>query len=82
MRAMSEHEDRAETTTVVLAVIGIGTVILFLREWKRTTPPATWVFVFLLVAMIIASAAVAWTGAEGGLIRHSEVRPVETAGNP
>ena len=78
MKAMAEHEDRAETATVVMLVIGVAAVVLQVREWKRTTPPANWVFIALIAAMLIANAVVAWTALEGGMIRHSEVRPVES----
>jgi hypothetical protein len=77
MKAMSEHEARADIATIIIVVAAILAVFLLCRYWKKPEAPRNWVFIALLVAMTVTSAAMAWTGYKGGQIRHSEVRAAE-----
>ena len=72
-RTIHEHEERAETATVVSVVTGIAG--LGLLGWaarrKEASPLAMGA---LLILTGISAGTMAWTGASGGRIHHPEVR--------
>lgn len=72
-RAIHEHEERGEAATilsVLAAAAGIATLVL--AERRGQAPQAAMIGVLGL--SLLSAGAMAWTGAAGGPIRHSELR--------
>lgn len=71
--AIHEHEERAEAAAALAgltAVLGIAALALSERK-KAVHLPVTGL---ALVGALVSAGAMAWTGAAGGPIRHSEIR--------
>lgn len=74
MALIHEHEERAEVAlavSILTALAGVGLIVLGRR--RAVDPPRNWL-VGLLILALVSAALVSWTGAAGGVIRHSEIR--------
>lgn len=67
------HRQRAETATIAFSILG-AMGVLGLLSLNRSKGIAPWFLVSLLAVAAIATALMAWTGLQGGMIRHPEVR--------
>lgn len=68
------HEERAEVAAGLALVAALAAIGLALVELERAAP-APRAFVAAVLALSLANAGVmAWTGASGGVIRHTEIR--------
>ncbi len=68
------HEERAEVAAAFAVLAALASIALALVEHERSAPaPRVLVAVVLAVALGNAG-AMAWTGASGGVIRHTEIR--------
>ena len=74
--AVHAHEDSAGKAFFVAGVVGVLALGALIR-WRRTPVPAS-ATLTLLVATVILSGMMAWTGLLGGQVRHTEVRPGAT----
>lgn len=68
-----KHRDVAEKAFIALEILGtLSLAGLLLFKGAKTTP--NWFTTTFLVITIIATGLVSWTGLQGGIIRHTEVR--------
>jgi len=65
------HRSIAEQALIALEVLGVMSLFGLFRGIKKTP---SWFPITLLVVAIIATGLVSWTGLQGGIIRHTEVR--------
>lgn len=72
-----EHEERAETTLIVVLVTGALAAVAFwrLRGQRPIEPLVSGV---VLAAVVLSAGMLAWTALAGGEIRHEEIRPGAT----
>lgn len=70
--SIEQHEDIAQTVSVALGVLGLGSLLALIRFRRRAIPPA-FAAITLAVAVVL-SGALAWTAHLGGQIRHDELR--------
>ena len=68
------HEEVALVATILAGVTALMALIFFGVTMRRGGPITTVPVAILLVASLVTCGAMAWTGATGGKIRHSEVR--------
>jgi hypothetical protein len=67
------HEERAGTAGILAIVTGLGALATALWSWRRGAVPA-FPGGLVLAGTVITAGAMAWTGAAGGLIRHTEIQ--------
>jgi len=75
--AIHEHEDIADKAFIAAAALGVLSIAALLR-WRRAPLPQG-AAMTALVATVVVSALMGYTGLLGGQIRHTEVRPGATA---
>lgn len=75
------HSDSAVISAIFVGLLGLFALWALWRFRTAVTLP-TWVVRVALVASIIGSGLMSWTGLLGGQVRHTEVRPgfVEPSG--
>jgi len=74
-RALIEaHSDAALISAIFVGLLGLFALWSLWRFRSDVTLPA-WVVRVALVASIIGSGLMSWTGLLGGQVRHTEVRP-------
>jgi uncharacterized membrane protein len=74
-RALIEaHSDSAVISAIFVGLLGLFALWALWRFRSEATLP-TWVVRVALVASIIGSGLMSWTGLLGGQVRHTEVRP-------
>lgn len=71
-----EHEELGQKSYIVAAVVGVLAIGLLVRG--RNLPISSGVAATGLVASLIVSGMMAYTGLLGGRVRHTEVRPGAT----
>jgi hypothetical protein len=71
-----EHEEMGEKSYIVAAVVGVLSIALLVRT--RNVPVSNGIAATGLVASLIVSAMMGYTGLLGGRVRHTEVRPGAT----
>ncbi|MGB7441514.1 MAG: hypothetical protein WA919_10630 [Coleofasciculaceae cyanobacterium] len=68
-----KHREVAEQALIALEILGAMSLVgLFLFRDAKKTP--IWFTTTLLVVTVIATGLVSWTGLQGGIVRHTEVR--------
>ncbi|MEE8556299.1 MAG: hypothetical protein V3T14_00255 [Myxococcota bacterium] len=73
-KRIEEHEERADIAMPMAVIAGIGALVVLVLGWQRAGPiPVTWL-IGLLAASLLTTAAMGWTAAAGGVIRHTEIR--------
>jgi len=65
------HSNVAQQALIALEILGVMSLFGLFRGIKKTP---SWFPISLLVVAIIATGLVSWTGLQGGIIRHTEVR--------
>lgn len=65
------HKNVAEQALIALEILGVISLFGLFRGTKNTP---SWFPITLLVVAVIATGLVSWTGLQGGIIRHTEVR--------
>jgi len=76
MRALSEHEERAENASLslnILAIVAVASLFFTLKK-PGVMKKEFWIYV-LLAGTIAASSVVGFAALKGGEIRHPEIRP-------
>jgi len=68
------HSDSAVISAIFIGLLGLFALWALWRFRTAVTMP-TWVVRVALVASIIGSGLMSWTGLLGGQVRHTEVRP-------
>jgi uncharacterized membrane protein len=68
------HSDSAVISAIFVGLLGLFALWALWRFRTAVTLPA-WVVRVALVASIIGSGLMSWTGLLGGQVRHTEVRP-------
>ena len=68
------HQDAALIAAIFVGVLGLFALWAIWNFWSTPLLPS-WVVRVALVASIIGSGLMAWTGLLGGEVRHTEVRP-------
>jgi uncharacterized membrane protein len=68
------HSDSALISAIFVGLLGVFALWALWRFRAAVTLP-TWVVRVALVASIIGSGLMSWTGLLGGQVRHTEVRP-------
>jgi uncharacterized membrane protein len=71
-----EHEESAEVAFIAISVVGVLALGALIR-WRRAALPAALTYA-ALIATLLVSGLMAYTGLLGGRIRHTEVRPSAT----
>lgn len=68
-----EHREIAEWSLIALEILGALSLVglFFSRTTKKTV---NWLTILVLLVAIIGTGLVSWTGLQGGIIRHTEVR--------
>jgi len=72
--AIDLHEDRARIATAVSALTAVESLAVLLLIQRRRSLARPLLF-GLTVSAALSAGAMAWTGAAGGLIRHTEFLP-------
>ncbi|EAZ92322.1 hypothetical protein [Crocosphaera chwakensis] len=68
-----KHEELAEVSLITLEILGTLSIVgLFFSS--RTKKTVNWLTMIILAIAIIGTVLVSWTGLQGGIIRHTEVR--------
>lgn len=70
---IERHEDAALIAAVIVGVLG-AFALLTLWRYRRSAALPTWAVRIALVAAVVGSGAMAWTGLLGGEVRHTEIR--------
>jgi hypothetical protein len=78
MMAMSEHEEYAEKTAIVMEIIALVAVWAGYVRFKSNSPTSTRWILILLASALISSAMAGGTALEGGKVRHPEIRPEQS----
>lgn len=68
------HEERAEVAIGFAVVAALASLAVAGLELDRGTPAPRLAVLGLLVLSLANAGAMAWTGASGGVIRHTEIR--------
>jgi hypothetical protein len=68
-----EHEEAADKATIVMLIAGIAGAVALVRMRKEGAARAETIATTVVAAA--GFALMAWTGFEGGHIRHEEIRP-------
>jgi uncharacterized membrane protein len=68
------HSDAALISAIFVGLLGVF-ALWSLWRFRSSVPLPTWVVRVALVASIIGSGLMSWTGLLGGQVRHTEVRP-------
>lgn len=68
------HSDAALISAIFVGVLGVF-ALWALWRFKSLVPLPGWIVRVALVASIIGSGLMSWTGLLGGQVRHTEVRP-------
>ena len=71
-RAIENHEEAAEVTTVAMGILGGLSALALL--WVRSRRAPRWLALTGLVGSIAVSGLMAWTANLGGQIRHTEIQ--------
>ncbi len=81
MRALSEHEERAKTTSLALNIIAlIALAALYFRMKRPEKFKPIYLIAILLVGAFIGSSMAGYAALKGGEIHHPEIRPPEEIG--
>jgi uncharacterized membrane protein len=68
------HSDAALISAIFVGMLGVF-ALWALWRFRSSAPLPAWVVRVALVASIIGSGLMSWTGLLGGEVRHTEVRP-------
>ncbi len=68
------HEERAEVAAAFAVVAALASIALALVEHERSAPAPRGLVALVLAVALGNAGAMAWTGASGGVIRHTEIR--------
>jgi uncharacterized membrane protein len=68
------HSDAALISAIFVGLLGVF-ALWSLWRYRSPAPLPAWVVRVTLVASIIGSGLMSWTGLLGGEVRHTEVRP-------
>ncbi len=71
-RAIEQHEEAAEVSTIAMSLVGALSVIALVIFRKGRVPP--WVGAAGFAGTIVLSGLMGWTANLGGQIRHTEIR--------
>lgn len=74
---IEEHEDAALISIILGGVTALLAAGLLLKVKNKTMPRGG--ALGLLALLVVTSGSLAWTGFEGGQIRHTEIRGTENA---
>ena len=74
---IEEHEEAAEKAVIVTTVSGLAAAAAFFLA-SRKSPMSGRAYIAATGLAIASSAALGWTGAKGGVIRHPEVAELMT----
>ncbi len=77
MKAMSEHENRADISAIALGIVGLAALFEGYLALKTSAQPPRIRVIALLIGTVIAAGLIGWTAEAGGLIHHDEIRPPE-----
>ncbi|MEO7963969.1 MAG: DUF2231 domain-containing protein [Gemmatimonadaceae bacterium] len=70
---IERHEDAALVAAIIVGALG-AYALWALWRYRRPSALPAWVVRVALVAALVGSGAMAWTGLLGGEVRHTEVR--------
>ncbi len=76
------HEERAEVAIGFAVVAALASLAAAGLEIDRGTPAPRLAVLGLLVLSLANAGVMAWTGASGGVIRHTEIRDGAKSGAP
>ncbi|MGZ8379040.1 MAG: DUF2231 domain-containing protein [Gemmatirosa sp.] len=71
---IERHEDAALVAAILVGALG-AFALWALWRYRRPGALPGWVVRVALVAAVVGSGAMAWTGLLGGEVRHTEIRP-------
>jgi len=71
---IESHEDAAKISTILASITTLLGVVIAFFVLRRGGNISLIAIAVLLVATVITSASMAWTGSTGGKIRHTEIR--------
>ena len=71
-RAISNHEEAAELTTIAIGIFGVLSALALLIVRSRRAP--RWLALAGLIGGVAVSGLMAWTANLGGQIRHTEIQ--------
>lgn len=75
------HEERAEIATVASVVLALAALGIGGLAWRRPNGLPVSLSGALLAGSVVTAGLMAWTGASGGVIRHTEIRADSLASN-
>ena len=70
---IERHEDAALKAAIIVGILAAFALFTLWRYRRSVTLPA-WAVRIALVAALVGSGAMAWTGLLGGEVRHTEIR--------
>ena len=73
-RALSQHHTRASIASLLVCVAALASVVVFARARKRGGRFGRRAIAIVLVAVLAAAVALAWTGLAGGRVNHPELQ--------
>lgn len=71
---IESHEDAAKIATIIASITTVLGVVIALVVFRREGKIPMSAVAILFVATTVTSAAMGWTGFQGGKIRHTEIR--------